>query len=98
MVTMNRIGRDVDRHRTYPYAFGMHSTVSERGQVTIPKALRERLGIGAGQILDFDVEEGRLVATKAALRDPVDAVYGILGQPGSTDDFLAEIRGAPDAA
>lgn len=88
----------IDRRGTYPYAFGMQSTVSERGQVTIPEALRERLGICAGQILDFDVEEGPLVATKAALRDPVDAVYGILGQPGSTDEFLAEIRGTPHAA
>lgn len=75
----------------------MKSTVSERGQVTIPKPLRERMGIGPGQILNFEVVGGRLVATKAAYRDPVDEVYGILDEPGSTDAFMAEIRGAPDA-
>lgn len=74
----------------------MKGTVSERGQVTIPKALRARLGIGPGQVLDFAIEGGRLVATKTAQRDPVDAVYGILGSAGSTDRFLTETRGAPD--
>jgi AbrB family looped-hinge helix DNA binding protein len=75
----------------------MKGTVSERGQVTIPKRLRERLGIAPGQVLDFDIEEGRLVATKNVRRDPVDAVYGLLGRPGSTDDALTELRGEPDA-
>lgn len=78
------------------YRPGMKTRVSERGQVTIPKPLRERLGIAAGQVLDFEIEGGRLVATKASERDPVDDVYGILGQPGSTDEFLAEIRDASD--
>jgi AbrB family looped-hinge helix DNA binding protein len=74
----------------------MKSTVSERGQVTIPKALRERLGIGHGQVLDFQAEGGRLVATKSADRDPVDSVYGILGAPGSTDEALLALRGTAD--
>lgn len=79
------------------YSAGMNGTVSERGQVTIPKRLRERLGIAPGQVLDFDIEEGRLVATKAVQRDPVDAVYGLLGRPGSTDEVVTELRGEPDA-
>ncbi len=75
----------------------MKSTVSERGQVTIPKRLREELGISAGQVLDFEVEGGRLVATKTAQRDPVEAVYGVLGDPSSTDETIAALRGEPDA-
>ena len=75
----------------------MKGTVSERGQVTIPKRLREELGIAAGQILDFEVEGGRLVATKTAQRDPVEVVYGALGSPGPTDETIAVLRGEPDA-
>lgn len=75
----------------------MKTTVSERGQVTIPKPLRDRLGIGPGQVLDFEAEGGRLVARKAAVRDPVDAVYGILGTGGSTDEFVAQLRGRANA-
>src|SRR5450759_5210080 len=36
----------------------MKATVSEKGQVTIPKRLRERLGIRAGQMLDFEEPDG----------------------------------------
>ncbi|MDX6720692.1 MAG: hypothetical protein QOJ63_2946 [Solirubrobacteraceae bacterium] len=75
----------------------MKSRVSERGQITIPKALRDRLGIRPGQVLEFETDHGRLVATKVTQRDPVDAVYGILGSGGSTDAFLDEIRGPADA-
>lgn len=74
----------------------MKSTVSERGQVTIPKDVRDRLGIRPGQVLEFAAEEGRLVATKSAGRDPVDAVYGILGRKGSTDELITAMRGEPD--
>lgn len=70
----------------------MNATVSEKGQVTIPKALRDRLGIRAGQVLDFDEEGGRLVARKADVRDPVDAVYGMLDLP-ATDQLIDELRG-----
>lgn len=71
----------------------MRSRVSADGRVTIPAPLRRRLGIEAGQLLDLDVEEGRLVATKSVTHDPVASAYGILREPGSTDDFVAEIRG-----
>jgi antitoxin PrlF len=47
----------------------MKSLVSEKGQVTIPKALRDRLGLRAGTSLDFQAEGGRLVATKTVNED-----------------------------
>ncbi|MGH3930603.1 MAG: AbrB/MazE/SpoVT family DNA-binding domain-containing protein [Pseudonocardiaceae bacterium] len=66
--------------------------MSEKGQVTIPKALRDRLGISPGQVLDFDEDDGRLVARKVTDADPVDGVYGILDLPEGTDHFLAMLR------
>ncbi len=71
----------------------MKSVVSEKGQVTIPKRLRDRLGIRAGEVLDFEEEEGRLVARKASTVDPVDAVYGVLALGASTDEILDQLRG-----
>lgn len=75
----------------------MKAVVSEKGQVTIPKRLRDRLGIRPGQVLDFDEEAGRLVARKATVVDPVDGVYGMLAGLGRTDELLRELRGEPDA-
>lgn len=73
----------------------MRAIVSERGQITIPQALRESLGIRPGAVLDFTLEQGRLVAVKEIAGDPVDAVRGCLGRGRKTDDFMAELRGEP---
>jgi len=74
----------------------MKAIVSEKGQVTIPKPLRERLGIRPGEVLDFEEEAGRLIARKATPVDPVDAVYGILQLGEPVDHFVDRIRGAVD--
>jgi len=74
----------------------MKTTVSERGQIVIPKPIRDRLGLRPGQILECREERGRLVATKAAAEDPVGSVYGILKSRRGTDQWMAELRGKAD--
>lgn len=77
----------------------MRSTVTEKGQVTIPKPIRERLGIRPGQVLEFaEHPGGGVVARKAATRSPVDDLYGVLRVPGGTDELIDRLRGEPDAA
>jgi AbrB family looped-hinge helix DNA binding protein len=73
------------------------SVVSGKGQVTIPKHLRDRLGIRPGQALEFTEERGRLVATKARTEDPVASVYGVLELDRTTDEVVTDLRGDPDA-
>jgi AbrB family looped-hinge helix DNA binding protein len=73
----------------------MKAKVAERGQVTIPKRLRERLGIRHGTVLEFKEEEGRLVVEKEESSDAVDQVYGSLGKGRRTDDVIDELRGEP---
>ena len=75
----------------------MKSTVSEKGQVTIPKPLREKLGIRAGQVLDFETRDGMLVGRKATpVKSGVDAVFGILGRANvDVDAELEKMRGKP---
>ncbi|MGH3546181.1 MAG: AbrB/MazE/SpoVT family DNA-binding domain-containing protein [Mycobacteriales bacterium] len=67
--------------------------MSERGQFTIPKQLRKRLGIRTGEELDVTEDEGSLIVRKVPHRNPVDSIYGILGHGGNTDKFIDEIRG-----
>jgi antitoxin PrlF len=72
----------------------MKSVVGERGQVTIPKKLRDRLGIKPGQTLDFEEDHGRLIARKVNPVDGIDKVYGILDLGDrTTDEIIAEMRG-----
>jgi AbrB family looped-hinge helix DNA binding protein len=71
----------------------MKAKVAERGQVTIPKALRERLGIVPGTVLDFIEDQGRLIARKTGAVDSVDQVFGRFGRGRNTDEIIKEIRG-----
>ena len=73
----------------------MKSAVSEKGQVTIPKAVRERLGLRPGTLIEFRAENGHLVGTKSI---PVDVLRKWRGSghlPGgqTVDDYLARARG-----
>jgi len=70
----------------------MKATVSAKGQVTIPKALRERLGIRPGHVLEFDCRDGMLIGRL----DAVSAVSGILGLENfDVDAAINEMRGGP---
>jgi len=69
------------------------SRVSEKGQVTIPKRMRERLGIRAGESVEFREERGRLVIEKALSCDAIDELYGVLDLGRRTDEFVRDLRG-----
>ncbi len=71
----------------------MKAIVSDRGRVTIPKALRERLGIHPRTVVEFNEEHGRLVARKAPQTDPVTQMLGCLTLKRPTDKLLDELRG-----
>ena len=71
----------------------MATVVAERGQVTIPKALRDKLGIGPGTVLEFSAEEGRLVATKVITDHPAQHLMGRHSKGRRTDEIMAELRG-----
>ncbi len=70
----------------------MKAVVAERGQVTIPKPLREKLGIRPGTALEFSAENGTLVARKAET-DPVSQVFGCLGKRIDSDKYIRTLRG-----
>jgi AbrB family looped-hinge helix DNA binding protein len=77
----------------------MTSTVSSKGQITVPKEVRDRLGLRTGTVVEFEVT-GAVVLLRKGHKGvrPVDRVRGILRRSRSTDDLIAEMRGpAPDA-
>ena len=71
----------------------MKTRVSEKGQITIPKAVRTKLGLRPGTVLELEAERGRLVGRKASERDIVDELYGSLPLDESVDDYLERARG-----
>ncbi len=76
----------------------MTGTVTSKGQITIPKPLRDRLGIRPGEVLEFEeLSAGEIVARKTSGSSAVDAVYGVLRLDSSTDAVVESLRGKPDA-
>ncbi|MHB8890609.1 MAG: AbrB/MazE/SpoVT family DNA-binding domain-containing protein [Candidatus Limnocylindrales bacterium] len=71
----------------------MKTTISEKGQITIPKRLRDRLGLRPGTVLDFEEVGGRLVGRKLVPADHLDELLGILALPAGVDAFVRETRG-----
>lgn len=71
----------------------MHAIVADRGQVTIPKRFRDRLGIGPRTVLDFEEDGGRLILKKVIGSDPVSKVMGCIRLNDTTDKLIRDIRG-----
>ena len=73
--------------------------ISERGQITIPKHLRERFGMNQNvEVQITPTDQGLLIQKRTAAMHPIDRVYGILGKDAlgedvSVDDYIEEIRG-----
>jgi antitoxin PrlF len=82
----------------------MATTVTSKGQVTIPKHVRDAMDIRPGTKVDFDVNDaGELILRKSArtnARHP-DRFERALGSAEiklgcSTDEYMAMIRGYDD--
>jgi AbrB family looped-hinge helix DNA binding protein len=75
----------------------MATTVTSKGQVTIPKPVRERLGIQPGNAVDFELAaDGRVVLVKVDGKrslSPFEALRGRAGAGLSTDEIMALTRG-----
>jgi len=74
----------------------MKSTISAKGQVTIPLEVRERLGLDAGTLVLFDLrEEGVLLRKGSHGEHPVDKVFGVLRgrRPVDSLKLMDEMRG-----
>ena len=71
----------------------MKTTVSEKGQITIPKAVRTKLGLRAGTVLELEAERGRLIGRKAGGRDVIDELFGSMPMDEPVDNYLERTRG-----
>jgi antitoxin PrlF len=78
------------------YCAGMKATMGERGQITIPKDVRDRLHLRPGQRLEVSEERGRVILVKALDDAALQRAFGTLRLPGSVDDIVDEMRGPAD--
>lgn len=70
-------------------------TLAERGQIVIPKELRDELGIKPGTKLQIRVVDGRLLIEKKVALDLSHWVGKALDDGLSSNEALSELRGRP---
>lgn len=80
----------------------MTTTLTSKGQVTIPKQIRDALNLAPGCCVDFSVNrEGDVVIHKAGARpsrapDRFDAARGKADVKWRTDELMALLRSKSD--
>jgi AbrB family looped-hinge helix DNA binding protein len=78
----------------------MTSTISAKGQITVPKAVRDKLGLRPGALVEFELTaEGALLRKghRGGVR-AVDRVLGILKREAPTDSLIDAMRGPVPAS
>ena len=72
----------------------MEATVAERGQITLPKSVRDALGLTKGSKLKIELIEGRIVMRKD-VDDAISRLRGRFKLDGfaNTDEAMRAIRG-----
>ena len=73
----------------------MNAILSEKGQVTIPKEIRDDLGLAPGALLDFQENHGVIIVRKVITENPISAWRGRGKLSGnlSVTDYLNAARG-----
>ncbi|MCD6342833.1 MAG: AbrB/MazE/SpoVT family DNA-binding domain-containing protein [Spirochaetaceae bacterium] len=69
--------------------------VTTKGQITIPKAVRDKLGLSPGERLLFKEENDEFVIKKIVLKSSLDKWVGYLNKSETTssDEIVDELRG-----
>ena len=68
-----------------------YSTLTSKGQITIPNSIRKRFHLRAGNRLEFRItKDGDIKLSPVSLS--VDQVFGMLRRPGKTGHTIEEMN------
>ena len=74
----------------------VESTITLRGQTTLPKSVRKALGVGAGDRIRYVIEDGQVRVLSVR---PLDRLFGALnydGPPATLEDMERAIAESAD--
>lgn len=77
------------------------ATVTRKGQITVPKAVRDALGLAPGSQIDFEIEPGRVIIRKRVPHEAFERWQGHLRgklPAESVDELISMLRGHEPAA
>jgi antitoxin PrlF len=68
----------------------MFATLTSKGQITLPKEIRERLGLNAGSMLDFQIEADNTITARPVKAD-ARRIRGLLKSPHATTPTVEQM-------
>jgi len=68
----------------------MLATVTDKGQVTVPKEIRDQTGIAPGSRLDFEVQDDGTLRVRVLTRG-ADNLFGLLHRHGLKSRSIEEM-------
>ena len=71
----------------------MIATVTDKGQVTLPKAIRDLLNIRPGSRIDFQVTADKTLTARVQTRGS-EGLFGLLHRPGQRTISIEEMDDA----
>ncbi len=71
----------------------MFATLTSKGQLTLPKEIRDRLGLDAGSVLDFALQPDNTITARAVKPD-ARRIRGLLKSPHSAALTIEQQRDA----
>lgn len=69
------------------------SRVTEKGQVTIPKEIREEMGIKKGDEVEFKEIGGEYLLKKRVKENPFEKWRGVADTEKTVEDRMKDLRG-----
>jgi antitoxin PrlF len=74
----------------------MLATLTSKGQLTLPKEIRERLGLTTGSRLDFNIDDKGMIVARPVATTAL-GLAGLLRRPGAKAMSLRAIDEAVEA-
>ena len=68
----------------------MFATLTSKGQITLPKEIRDRLGLDAGATLDFQILADNTITARQVLPD-ARRIRGLLKSPHATPPTVQQM-------
>lgn len=102
------MGSHIDMVRNIPYAMGVAfrrvsmpaihevATLTSKGQITLPKSIRQALGVDTGGKIAFDLRDGEVVVTRADAEHEDPAIAAFLNLLARDIEAGRNIRGLPE--
>lgn len=72
------------------------ATLTSKGQITLPKAIRQALGVETGSKLAFDLRDGQVIVSRADAEHEDPAIAAFLDVLARDIEAGHNIRGVPD--